>query len=112
MTQTYEMVFCECPTSGAKWDIVDAEWIHGMTGDIRVRRQSESRRGIVGTVVIQGYCPIDLELYQTNKWAFGPWCWLLADPIELPEPIPCKGSLGLWEVPEEIERRINSGVHP
>src|SRR5689334_11169562 len=29
--------------------------------------------------------------------ATGPYCWLLANPQLLPEPIPCKGWLGLWK---------------
>jgi hypothetical protein len=27
------------------------------------------------------------------------WCWLLARPVPLPTPFPCKGALGLWPVP-------------
>ena len=30
----------------------------------------------------------------------------LADPQPLAEPIPCKGRLGFWAVPDEIERRL------
>jgi activating signal cointegrator 1 len=32
----------------------------------------------------------------------GRWGWLLEDIIPLELPIPCKGALGLWEVPEGI----------
>lgn len=34
--------------------------------------------------------------------------WLLEDARELPEPIPCKGALGLWTVPPEIEARVRA----
>ncbi len=32
--------------------------------------------------------------------------WHLADPAELPKPIPCRGRLGLWIVPSEVEAQI------
>jgi len=35
--------------------------------------------------------------YQSERWG-----WQLANPVRLPEPIPCRGMLGLWEVPPEI----------
>jgi activating signal cointegrator 1 len=34
---------------------------------------------------------------QFGDYAPGRWAWLLADVKRLPEPIPAKGSLGLWE---------------
>lgn len=33
---------------------------------------------------------------------FGPWCWLLADPVMLDTPIPCNGRQGLWRIPENL----------
>ena len=40
--------------------------------------------------------------------------FVLADPQPLAEPIPCKGRLGFWAVPDEIERRIGAASqdHP
>ncbi len=37
-----------------------------------------------------------------SPWAFGPWCWVLADVRKLQEPVPCKGALGFWRVPEDV----------
>lgn len=45
-----------------------------------------------------------------GDYSDGRYGWILTDVIALPEPIPCKGALSLWEVPREIEQRINSGV--
>lgn len=28
----------------------------------------------------------------------GPWCWILGNAVALAEPVPCKGSLGLFEL--------------
>jgi len=39
--------------------------------------------------------------YSPNR--FG---WLLSDPILFKEPIPCKGQLGIWNLPAELEELI------
>ena len=36
------------------------------------------------------------------KWASGPFCWLMCDLTELSKPVPYKGALGLWRVPEAL----------
>lgn len=40
-----------------------------------------------------------------DPWAFGPWCWVIDRVIALEEPIPCKGALSLWEVPDDVLAR-------
>jgi hypothetical protein len=47
-----------------------------------------------------------LDLVGSSPWSFGPWCWLLSDVRKLREPIPAKGRLGLWSVPDEIAARV------
>ena len=55
---------------------------------------------LLGTVRVIG-CVQDADTY--SKWAErGAWHWLLADPVAFAEPIPCKGRLGLWTVPEGL----------
>jgi hypothetical protein len=54
--------------------------------------------GILGAVTLTACLPID-ELPEplNGHWCVeGPFCWLVSDPILLPEPIRCKGRLGLW----------------
>lgn len=37
----------------------------------------------------------------------GRWAWLLHGAVELPKPVPCKGSLGLWNLKdEEVEAMV------
>lgn len=48
---------------------------------------------IIGTVDV-----VDCIQDSTSDWAIdGYWHWILANPQPLPEPIPAKGRLGLWE---------------
>lgn len=37
-----------------------------------------------------------------RRWWFGGFALVLDDVVELKEPIPCKGALGLWPVPEHV----------
>jgi hypothetical protein len=39
--------------------------------------------------------------YSPNRYA-----WLMPEAVALREPIPCKGALGLWDVPEDIADTI------
>lgn len=37
----------------------------------------------------------------SDDWAFGPWCLHVAEVRLLPEPMPCRGMLGLWPVTDQ-----------
>jgi hypothetical protein len=42
-----------------------------------------------------------------SPWAEeGAYHWRLADPVAFTEPIPARGHLGLWEVPDDLARLI------
>ncbi len=81
---------------GGSWD--DVLLPHG----IALPSLQELPRGaLVGTVELVDCLRIE-ELppeRRDDPHAVGPWCWLLADPRPLAQPIPCKGRLGLWDVP-------------
>lgn len=38
-----------------------------------------------------------------QRWAFGPLCILLDEVRALAAPVPCRGMLGFWVVPAELE---------
>lgn len=49
--------------------------------------------------------------WREDPWFSGPVGWLLEwDIKKLPQPIPYKGKLGLWEVPAEIVARMEEKV--
>jgi hypothetical protein len=57
---------------------------------------------------------IDELFLEGNESAFGDyspgrWAWILSDVRKTSVPIPCKGSLGLWSIPEEIESALVAG---
>ena len=49
--------------------------------------------------------PIDTEQAQ---WWTGPIGWVLSDVIAFERPIPCKGVLGLWNVPPKVAVKVLS----
>lgn len=49
-----------------------------------------------------------LHTLDRDPWWCGPVGWLLDEVQALPEPIPCKGMLGLWTLPTDIEQRVLS----
>jgi hypothetical protein len=42
----------------------------------------------------------------SSRWAFGPWCYLLERPVVYPAPIPGRGQLGFYRVPEEVAGQL------
>ena len=38
------------------------------------------------------------EALADDLFAAGPWCWLLEDARAFPDPVPCSGRRGLWDV--------------
>lgn len=56
---------------------------------------------IIGTVEI-----VDCVKKSDSAWFVGEYGFVLRNPIALPEPIPCRGALGFWNVPDEILARF------
>lgn len=40
--------------------------------------------------------PLGYEWLDFDPHVSGPWCWVLANPRRLPEPVAARGKLGLW----------------
>lgn len=47
--------------------------------------------------------PLEVSM---GDYTAGRWAWFLSDIVALPVPIPCKGALSLWEIPEDVVLRI------
>lgn len=43
---------------------------------------------------------------DADPWWNGPVGWLLGDVVSLMTPVPCRGALGLWELPSAVEQRV------
>lgn len=58
---------------------------------------------IIGTVEI-----VDCVEISNSPWFFGKYGFKLVNPKRLEIPIPIKGKLGFWELPEEVARTIQN----
>lgn len=70
---------------------------------------------IVGIVTLTGCTSTTdaLEGISAEEHAFGDYgpgrfAWRLTEALRFNEPIPCKGALGLWKVPDEIARQLEA----
>jgi hypothetical protein len=73
-------------------EVEDRAWLESLG----IRVPAEFPVGaILGTVTLLDCVPYGPALYA-DPLASGPFCWLLEAPERFPEPIPARGSLGLW----------------
>lgn len=86
--------------------VTEDEWERitdmALRGPFTVKRLDETMRhygksALVATAIIGE--PVTAS---DSPWWIGPIGWPLIDVRRLPEPIPCKGRLGLWTLPEGL----------
>jgi activating signal cointegrator 1 len=70
-----------------------------------VKRKASDRK--TANEIIPGTRKTWRQVYD-HPHTEGPQCWIVENVVKLPEPIPCKGAQGLWELPPEIELLINT----
>lgn len=78
-----------------------------------VRGAVEAVAMLAGAVHIDG-CQLravanlgsEVHAMRAHPFAVGPWCWVFAGVRALPEPVPCRGFQGLWELPEDVESAV------
>jgi len=86
-----------------------------------------TRGAIVGLARLRGWARVegdDLDLFDhgvakligskgtdhqaiiKSPWFFGPYGWLLDDVFKLEQSVPCKGALGFWDMPQDVETEV------
>lgn len=81
------------------------EWLAQVFPDMQPLQPNER---IASAIVCTAIVDSVIEHTTTDPWqAIGAYGWKLRD-VETFTPIPCKGALGLWTVPHEIEMQIQS----
>ena len=73
--------------------------LYRMTGYCRYEKDIE-RGCILATATLAGYVES-----SSDRWFTGPYGWILNNIHRLPAPVFCKGSQGLWRVPDWIAIR-------
>ena len=67
---------------------------------------------IVGTIDYWVKQPAECtqeDLAERQLWNEGYGCWwTLANPRAFAEPIPCRGNVGFWKLPEDVQAKVNA----
>lgn len=86
---------------------IDADDVRTVERIADTRLEGIVTGAVVATAVVDGfYERIEDVPPDQRKWWFGPYGWILKDVRVLAEPVPCKGMLGLWTLPVEVEERV------
>lgn len=94
--------------AGSRWDSYGSGTIGSLLTQAagRVPRimpaKSEHALGIIGVVKFMGVIATSCD----SPWFFGPFGWRIEEPRLLPEPIPCRGALGLWHLSADVEASV------
>ena len=65
-------------------------------------RDTSQRGCIIGSVDLNGCQQLDTSKQPMSPWLTGPFGWSLSDPMLLNLPIPYKGRLGFFDVPDSV----------
>ncbi|MGV9536576.1 ASCH domain-containing protein [Streptosporangium sandarakinum] len=89
--------------AGARWDGEDAvARVFELTGAYVLKTTTSA---VVAVVDLIDVCEVDD--CQCGTWAIRfQRHWKLANPRPLAEPVPCRGRLGLWSLPEDVEAAV------
>lgn len=102
-------------TFGAIIGLVDLVGVHESdrcwaAGYGRVRDMYLNNRAAFDALPDSGAGGVAGKVRPCSPWAMvNQFHLVLANPRPLPEPIPCRGALGLWTVPRAAEERIRLG---
>lgn len=75
-------------------------------GEVALPERQAFPRGCVVAVARFG-TPL---VASRSPWFVGPFAWPLAELRVLPEPVPCTGHLGFWELPPEVLVQVTDQV--
>lgn len=65
--------------------------------DFNLKPMDYATGSIIGVVTLKA-----CARHSQSPWFVGTWGFELADPRPLPRPIPMRGQLGFWEIPDDV----------
>jgi hypothetical protein len=87
-----------------KYDYEGAGWVKENFPKIKL---PSLFMGEVTTGAILGKVEVvDCVAASKSKWFFGPYGFVLRNPVEFEKPIPFKGMLGLFDVPDKLLGKV------
>lgn len=88
-------------TSMSKHEYYSASsFFRSVNSDLFVPESDLIKGAIIGTVML-----VDCVTESRSPWFMGSHGFVLRDPVAV-EPVPCKGMLGFWQVPDDIVSKL------
>ena len=110
--------------AGKTWNEEHYRWAVDLAREVDTRKILDAMRiatttkgCIVSTALVIGWYDnrnneasnqFHRKLIQRSPWFNGPVGWLMGDVRKTKKPIPCKGMMGLWTIPSDIEQLLKS----
>ena len=85
--------------------LIHASMNYELLGDIVIRENGvipPERLALACGAIVGKVTVVDCVRLHPSKWFFGPWGFVLKDAVAFKRPIPYKGRLSFFEVPEQI----------
>jgi hypothetical protein len=106
--------------AGKSWDpagqgspLVRSAWLAaGNAAGITKRHPDIVLGAVVAVADLVDICSASMRQFIPSSCNCGPWAaagqhhWKLADVRPLAEPVECRGALGLWTLPDEVEAAV------
>lgn len=110
--------------ASAKWDTPDLEWAHEDPDLIAVWTAhgiTKLKELPLGKIIALGRLvncrpTVDVAPHISDQerglgnYEIGRWAWMFEGIVPLIEPVPVKGSLGLYKLPDDVEDRVIADV--
>ncbi len=109
----------EALTPGVDWIALHASKGYDTQGALVIRERFDvcvpskaalPRGAVVAVARYLGTVEKGARRAKLDPWFAGPFGWELGDVIALPRPVECRGSLGLWNLPEAVLEAVRAGV--
>ena len=84
------------------------DWLGKIVGVCDYKARERGARDSTGDIFpdLQTFKPSNS---QTLPWDEGyQYWWDLSDVVRLPEPIPCRGNVGMWQMPPELSDKVSA----
>lgn len=62
--------------------------------------------GLVKWKFVRGAIVGTVEIFDTIKYSNNSYAWKVRHPVKFQNPVPCKGSLSIWQVTKEVEEMM------
>ncbi|MBK7472363.1 MAG: hypothetical protein IPI73_18845 [Betaproteobacteria bacterium] len=79
------------------------------SGESAVPATASTYGALIGIVDLVDIVPLSVAL-ESNRWAWGPYCWRVANPRGFLKPIPAKGKLKLYTLDANMSAVVRDAV--